>query len=93
MPYLVGRALCSTDSAKARFDGGLSGPLAPLIARRLGIENRHRRDAGNEYNHSLNRTVKLRRRQRRVCTAIHVGLRTNSGREDKQCNQHEVERA
>jgi hypothetical protein len=41
-----------------------------FVARRFGIENPRRRDAGNEYNHSLSRMVKLRRKQRRVCTAI-----------------------
>src|SRR3954449_12922233 len=43
-----------------------------FVARRFGIENRRRRDAGNEYNHSLSRMVKLRRKQRRVCTAVRV---------------------
>src|SRR6478609_1362304 len=49
---------------------GFSPSLWPrFVARRFGIENHHRRDAGNEYNHSLSRMVKLRRKQRRVCTA------------------------
>jgi len=73
---------------------GFSPSLWPrFVARRFGIENHHRRDAGNEYNHSLSRMVKLRRKQRRVCTAIRVGLRSTSERQDKQCHQHEVERA
>ena len=41
---------------------GFSPSLWPrFVARRFGIENHHRRDAGNEYNHSLSRMVKLRR--------------------------------
>ena len=61
-----------------------------FVARRFGIENPRRRDAGNEYNHSLSRMVKLRRKQR---TAIRVGLRSTSERQDKQCHQQEVEGA
>ena len=64
-----------------------------FVARRFGIENPRRRDAGNEYNHSLSRMVKLRRKQRRVCTAVRVGLGSTSERQDKQCHQHEVKRA
>jgi hypothetical protein len=64
-----------------------------FVARRFGIENPRRRDAGNEYNHCLSRMVKLRGRQRRICTAIHVGLRSTSERQDKQCHHHEVEGA
>lgn len=41
-----------------------------FVARRFGIDNRRRRDAGNEYNQSLSRMVKLRRRQLHACTAI-----------------------
>jgi hypothetical protein len=62
MTYVRRDALRSTGSAKARFDGVLSGPSAPL--RRTSVRdqlNRRRRDAGNEYNHSLSRMVKLRR--------------------------------
>ncbi|OSI34052.1 hypothetical protein BST65_02100 [Bradyrhizobium canariense] len=46
------------------------GPWLRFVARRFGIENRHGRDAGNEYKDSLSRMVKLRRSQRRACTAL-----------------------
>jgi hypothetical protein len=58
---------------------------------RRRLSNRHRRDAGSEYNLSLSRAAKLKR-SRRACTAIAASAGASKCK-DNQCHQQDVEHA
>src|SRR4051794_22772418 len=61
--YVVAMRSAQRTAQRPGLMGFSPGLWLRFVARRFGIENLHRRDAGNEYNHRLSRMVKLRRRQ------------------------------